>query len=70
MLLARRFFEVVIAAGLLAGSIVAAPSSEDGGPEQAETLRDGFETDQPTWLREYTDTTIKLIVQDRSLHRP
>ena len=35
-------------------------------PRAPEVLRDGFETPQPVWEREHTDTVIRLLEHDRS----
>jgi hypothetical protein len=66
MVLARRFLQVVFAAGMVVGTLVASNGGEDKGPAESGTLRDGFETAQPIWQREYSDTTVKLLAQDRS----
>src|SRR5579883_2328545 len=56
-----------IAAGLLIGGLVAARGEDGGaGSTREGVLRDGFETPQPSWVREYTDTTVRLLAHDRS----
>ncbi len=68
MVVARRFLQVMVAAGMVVGTIVASNGSEDPAPAETETetLRDGFETGQPIWQREYSDTTVNVLAQDRS----
>jgi len=66
MVVARRFLQVMVAAGMVVGTIVASNGGEDKAPAETETLRDGFETGQPIWQREYSDTTVNLLAQDRS----
>ena len=53
MVVARRFLQVMVAAGMVLGTIVASNGREDQVAAQTETLRDGFETGQPIWQREY-----------------
>jgi len=66
MFVARRFVEVVVSTVMLVGLVVASGGGEEKTPAQSEALRDGFETPQPSWQREYTDTTVKLLAQERS----
>ena len=66
MVVARRFLQVMFAAGMVVGSIVVSNGGEDKGPAATGTLRDGFETGQPIWQREYSDTTVNVATQDRS----
>ncbi len=66
MWMARRFLQVVVAAGMVVGVFVASNGGEDQGPAETATLRDGFEVGQTVWQREYSDTTVNLLAQDRS----
>ena len=63
----RRWIALVMSAGLL----VVLGAQPKGGEEEPKTppasLHDSFETAQVAWEREHTDTTINLIVQDRSV---
>src|SRR5271156_1793274 len=67
MFVTRQIIEVIVSAGMLVGLFV---MSDDDittpAPVPPQTLRDGFETTEPSWQREYTDATIDLRVQDRS----
>jgi hypothetical protein len=66
MRVARRFLMISAFAGFVAGLVVAAGVDKDETKAPAEVLRDGFETPQPSWQREHTDTVVKLLEQDRS----
>ncbi len=66
MWMARRFLQVMVAAGMLVGVFVASNGGEDQGPAETATLRDGFEVGQTVWQREYSDTTVNVLAQDRS----
>ncbi len=66
MFVARRFVEVIVTAAMFLGLLVVSRGGDEKTPVQSETLRDGFETPQPSWQREYTDTTVRLIAQERS----
>jgi len=68
MVVARRLVEVIVAAGMLVGLVLAADRGEDKEPEPSAigVLRDGFEEPQPIWLREYSDATVNLIAHERS----
>jgi len=66
MFVARRFVEVVVTAAMLVGLLVVSRGGEEKAPAQSEALRDGFETPQPSWQREFTDTTVRLLTQERS----
>ena len=69
MRLALRFVIVAICSCALAGLVVAAGWQDDKAQARAgdaPVLRDGFETPQPVWESEHTDTVIKLIEHDRS----
>jgi hypothetical protein len=66
MFVARRFIQVAVTAGMLAVLLVAAGGGAEDKPGPTDVLRDGFETPSPSWQREYTDTTVKLIAQERS----
>jgi hypothetical protein len=68
MFLARRLVNVIAAAGMLAGLVVfvgAGAAQTEIRPDVG-VLRDGFETPEPVWQREYTDTTVRLDAQERS----
>jgi hypothetical protein len=67
MFVTRQIIEVIVSAGILIGLFVV--SDDDiaaPAPVPPQTLRDGFETTESSWQREYTDATIDLRVQDRS----
>ncbi len=65
MLMAHRLGRIVVSAGFVVALVVAARG--DGENRAAEgVLREGFETSQPTWQRETTDTTVRLIDHERS----
>ena len=67
MVLTRRFVTLMVAAGLLAVGWVGSEAQQTGPqPAAVASLRDGFETPQTSWVREYTDTTIRLLAHDRS----
>ena len=66
MWVARPFFQVLVAAGILVGFIVASNGGEDKPLADTGILRDGFETGPTIWQREYSDTTVNLLEQDRS----
>ena len=57
MIVARRFIEVIVTAGMLVGLLVASRGGEEKPPGRPDAWQDGFETAQPTWQREYTDAT-------------
>jgi hypothetical protein len=63
----RRFVEIIVTAGLLVGFALGSTVGEDKPPAAPGMLRDGFETDQPSWEREYTDAPITLQAHDRSV---
>jgi hypothetical protein len=65
MFVLRRFVEVTVSAGLLLG-FVAATEGQQRAASPSDTFRDGFESAQPSWEREYTDATIRLQSHDRS----
>ena len=67
MFLPRRLVSLVAAAGFVVGGVVLSRGEQqDDGPASAGALKDGFETPQPSWEREYTDTTVRLSAHDRS----
>jgi hypothetical protein len=67
MFLARRLVCLVAVAGFVAGGLVMTRGEQqDKDPAGAAALKDGFETPQPAWEREYTDTTVRLQAHDRS----
>lgn len=66
MIMARRFVEVIVTAGMLVSLLVVSRGGEDKPPGRPDVLQDSFETAQPVWQREYTDGAINLQVQDRS----
>jgi hypothetical protein len=66
MIVARRFVEVIVSAGMLVSLLVVSRGGEDKPPAPPDALQDRFETPQPSWQREYTDGAITLQVQDRS----
>jgi hypothetical protein len=66
MRVAYRFLLRGLAAGLLVAGLVTS-RGEDAKPDAAAAeLRDGFETAGTGWEREYADTTVRLLVHDRS----
>jgi hypothetical protein len=66
MVVTRRFVCVAVTAGLLAVVLIATGAGADKETGPSEVFRDGFETPQPCWQSEYTDTTVKLQAHDRS----
>ena len=66
MIMARRFVEVIVTAGMLVSVLVVSRGGEDKPPGRPDVLQDSFETAEPVWQREYTDGAINLQVQDRS----
>ena len=67
MYLARRLVCLVAIAGFVAGGLVICRGEQqDQDTPGAGVLKDGFETPQPSWEREYTDTTVRLLAHDRS----
>jgi len=66
MFVARRLVGVIVTAAMFLGLLVASRGGDEQTPARSEVLRDGFETPQPSWQREYTDTTVRLIAQERS----
>ena len=67
MFLPRRLVSLVAAAGFVVGGVVLSRGEQqDDAPAAAGALKDGFETPQPSWEREYTDTTVRLSAHDRS----
>ena len=66
MVVTRRLICVAVTAGMLAALSVAVGRGAEQTPHASEVLRDGFETEEPSWQREYTDTTVKLVAQERS----
>ena len=71
MMAALRFALVGVIAGIFAG-IVGAQSGGDerqlrgSGATATGVFRDGFETPEPVWQSEHTDTVIRLLEHDRS----
>ncbi len=66
MFVARRSIRVAVTALTMAVLMAAAGWGADKASSPSGVLRDGFETPHPTWLREYTDATVKLVAQERS----
>ena len=66
MRVALRLGVVTVFSGILAGLAVAAGAQDEKPAGSAQVFRDGFETPEPTWEREHTDTVIRLLEQDRS----
>ena len=67
MFLARRLVILVAAAGCRGRrSGLSRGEEPDNEPAGAGALTDGFETPQPSWEREYADTTVRLLAHDRS----
>ncbi len=68
MFVARRLVEVIVAAGMIVGLLLASDRGDDKQPASSGTgaLRDGFEEPQTIWLREYSDATVNLIAHERS----
>ena len=67
MFLSRRDIAVLATAGFMAlgtGVIGGEPAKEK--PAKSAVIRDGYETGPPTWQREYTDATMRLIAHERS----
>ncbi len=66
MFLGRRIVEVAASTVALVSLLVVSRGDDGQKPVQFGTLRESFESAQPGWQREYTDTTVKLIAQERS----
>ncbi len=68
MFVARRLVEVIVAAGMIVGLLLASDRGDDKEPAPSGNgaLRDGFEEPQPVWLREYSDASLNLIAHERS----
>ena len=66
MIVARRFVEVIVTAGILVGLLVVSKGGEEAPIASSEAFRDGFETAEPSWLREYADAAVNLAAQERS----
>jgi hypothetical protein len=66
MLGARRIVELAVSAGILVGLLGVSGDGQERPTTRSGAFKDGFETPDPAWQREYTDTTVKLIAQDRS----
>jgi hypothetical protein len=67
MMVTRRLIESAVSAVILLGVLVVTGAGDEiAPPARSGTLKDGFESPQPSWQREYTDTTVKLIAQERS----
>ena len=66
MIVARRFVEVIVSAGMLVSLLVVSRGGEDKPQGRPDALQEGFETAQTIWQREYTDGAINLQVHDRS----
>ncbi len=66
MRVARCFLVLLTSAVILTGLVFAAGDGPDETKAPADLLRDGFETPQPSWQREHTDTVVKLFEHDRS----
>jgi hypothetical protein len=66
MFVVRRFVEVTVTAFLVVSLLVTTGGGQEKPPASAESLRDGFETPEPIWQREYTDATVSLRAHDRS----
>jgi hypothetical protein len=66
MFVARRLVEALSSAVMLVGLLVVSRGDEGKQSARSQILRESFETAEPAWQREYTDTTVKLLAQDRS----
>src|SRR5262249_45108382 len=66
MSLRSRVVRLLASAFALGALLVVSQGSEDPAEAQFQTLQDGFETPSPLWQREYTDTTVRLLAQERS----
>jgi hypothetical protein len=67
MNLARRLVYLVAIAGFVAGGLAMSRGEQiEKESDGAGALTDGFETPQPSWEREYTDTNVRLLAHDRS----
>ena len=66
MIVARRFIEVVVTAGMLVGILVASWGGEEKPPERPTPGATVSRPPQPSWQREYTDATVNLQAHDRS----
>jgi hypothetical protein len=66
MIVARRFVEVMSTAGMLVALLVVSTGGQEKPTGTPDAFRDGFETAQPSWQREYTDSAVSLQAHDRS----
>jgi hypothetical protein len=66
MFVVRRLVGIVFGAGVLVGLLVVSRGDDGNAPARSPSLRESFETAEPLWQREYTDTTVKLLAQERS----
>jgi hypothetical protein len=66
MRLARRFVVVVTYSSVLACLLLSAGAQDDKPRADAPALRDGFETPEPVWESEHTDSVVRLLEHDRS----
>jgi hypothetical protein len=66
MFVGLRFIGCAVTAVLLAIFATTVNVGAQPAPVRSDVLRDGFETQEPSWQREYNDTTVKLAAQERS----
>ena len=66
MLISRRHATTLAVTLMATGLIAARGEPPENAPPGADFIRDGFETDRPSWQQEYTDTTVRLLAHERS----
>jgi hypothetical protein len=66
MRLALRFAIGFTYFSLLAGLLLSAGAQDDKSRPDSPALRDGFESSEPSWQSEHTDTVVRLLEHDRS----
>jgi hypothetical protein len=68
MFVPRRAVAAIVATGVMIGLVFTAVRGDDKeiAADAKGALRDSFEEEQPIWLREYSDATVKLRAHERS----
>ena len=66
MLASHRYATIPAILMLAAGLIAARGEPPETAKAEPGVIRDGYETDRPSWQQEYTDTTVRLLAHERS----